>query len=227
MNYPGRRLRTTTELYHQGRAVISRGSMTYCMHHWRAKAVSRRHTGPDLVTPLILLSIVAYVFGFTAEEAGKVLVVAAVTFTGVMLLLVVSRSIRHAARVRLLRSADMALIDMMSGLEFEKFVAELLKKRGFTGIRLTERYDWGVDIIAHKDGIRWGVQTKRSSGLVKVAAVRQVVAGLRVYGCERSMVITNGLYSKTATQLAHANQCVLVDRCLLASMVSGRSIIGS
>lgn len=66
-------------------------------------------------------------------------------------------------------------VDTMDGTMFEYYVAQLLIDRGYTNVSLTERYDYGVDIIAEKDGIRWGVQTKRYSGLVKAAAVRQVV----------------------------------------------------
>lgn len=110
------------------------------------------------------------------------------------------------------RSSSMAEIDSMDGLEFEKYVASLLKQRGYSHVRLTEKYDYGVDIIAHKDGIRWGIQVKRYSGLVKMAAVQQVVAGLRKYKCDRAMVVTNSTYSKQAKELAKHNECVLVDR---------------
>ncbi len=43
-------------------------------------------------------------------------------------------------------------IDRMSGIEFEHFVVDLLKKQGYTKVRLTEKYDLGIDIIAIKDG---------------------------------------------------------------------------
>ena len=79
-------------------------------------------------------------------------------------------------------------------------------------------YDTDVDIIATKDNIRWGIQVKRYSGLVKAEAVRQVVTGLRVYGCDRAMVITNSVFSRVAIQLANSNECVLVDRSGLAKM---------
>lgn len=107
------------------------------------------------------------------------------------------------------RSTD---VDAMDGISFEYFAAQLLADRGYTNIQLTEKYDYGVDIIAEKDGIRWDVQVKRYSGLVKAEAVRQVVTGLRVYGCDRAMVITNSTYSNVARQLAVSNDCVLIDR---------------
>lgn len=103
----------------------------------------------------------------------------------------------------------------MDGLAFERYVAALLQKNGFHHIRLTEKYDLGVDIIAEKDDIRWGIQVKRHSGLVKAGAVRQVVTGLRLYDCDRAMVISNSTYSSIAKQLAIGNNCILIDRAQL------------
>jgi len=103
-------------------------------------------------------------------------------------------------------------VDAMNGLDFEQYVANLLRANGFRNVSLTEKYDFGVDIIAEKDGIRWGIQVKRHSGLVKANAVRQVVTGLKLYGCDRAMVITNSTYSIVAQRLAAGNNCVLIDR---------------
>src|ERR1035438_9941127 len=48
-------------------------------------------------------------------------------------------------------------IDGMTGLEFEKCVANMLRNQDFKHVKITERYDYGVDIIAEKDGVRWGI----------------------------------------------------------------------
>lgn len=116
-------------------------------------------------------------------------------------------------------------IDSMDGIAFERYVADLLRNKGYHNISLTEKYDYGVDIIAEKGGIRWGVQVKRYSSPVKANAVRQVIAGLRVYDCNRAMVITNSTYSKVARHLAEANGCVLVDRTGLERLKSNRGVI--
>jgi len=100
----------------------------------------------------------------------------------------------------------------MDGLRFEQYVADILRKQGYCNVSLTEQYDYGVDIVADKDGIRWGVQVKRYSSLVKAEAVRQVLTGLRLYGCDRAMVITNSTFSNVAKRLAEGNDCVLIDR---------------
>lgn len=103
-------------------------------------------------------------------------------------------------------------IDTMDGITFEHYVAQLLGDCGYVNVALTEQYDYGVDIIAEKDGIRWGIQVKRYSGLVKAEAVRQVVTALPLYGCDQAMVITNSMFSRVAQHLAEGNNCVLIDR---------------
>ncbi|GAC1391384.1 MAG: hypothetical protein NVSMB46_03710 [Candidatus Saccharimonadales bacterium] len=106
-------------------------------------------------------------------------------------------------------------IDQMSGLDFEQYISRLLVRHEFSNIRLTERYDYGVDIIANKNNIVWGIQVKRYSGLVKADAVRQVVTGLKKYSCSRAMVITNSYFSRVAQELAKVNDCKLIDRSTL------------
>lgn len=126
---------------------------------------------------------------------------------GCLMLLKFSWNILSRRRFTQLRN-----IDTMDGLDFEQYVAGLLRANGYNNVSLTERYDYGIDIIAEKNGVRWGIQVKRHSGLVKASAVRQVVTGLKLYDCDRAMVITNSTYSAVAQRLANANDCVLVDR---------------
>lgn len=179
----------------------------------------RRRRGDNGIVPLILIAAVAQAYGFTADMAARVLTYSTLVVTTCVIIYALVAMSKRLKGHHSLSNAGMSQIDTMSGLEFERYIAALLKKRGFTNVRLTERYDWGVDIIAHKDGIRWGVQTKRSSGLVKVAAVRQVVAGLNKYGCERSMVITNGVFSTQAVEIARCNNCILINRERLQALI--------
>ena len=102
-------------------------------------------------------------------------------------------------------------VDTMTGLEFEKYVAKSLRKKGFK-TQLTEKYDLGIDIVAIKDGVRYGVQVKRHKGVVGANAVRQAVTALNLYDCNRAMVITNSYFSKSAIILARSNACFLIDR---------------
>lgn len=119
------------------------------------------------------------------------------------------------AILRLTHNASFQEIDEMDGIEFEVFVAKVLRANGYSRVRLTNRYDYGIDILARKNGVRWGIQVKRNHGQVKVDAVRQAVTGLNMYNCDRAMVITNSYFGRYATTLAKANDCVLVDRSRL------------
>ncbi len=134
-------------------------------------------------------------------------------------LLWLMKFIKLVRRWRIRRHPAMVAIDQMSGLEFEKCVAGLLRKRGYAHIRITEKYDLGVDITAEKNGLRWGIQVKRYSGLVKADAVRQVVTAVKFYQCDKAMVITNSVFSGSAIKLADSNDCLLMDRTNLLRLI--------
>ncbi|MCL4357861.1 restriction endonuclease [Patescibacteria group bacterium] len=99
----------------------------------------------------------------------------------------------------------------MTGVEFEDQVVLWLKRSGFNQVVKTEYYDRGIDIIAAKPGMMLGVQVKRSSRPVGIAAVRAAVAGINSYGCNQAMVVTNSTFTAQAKQLAIDNGCSLVD----------------
>jgi restriction system protein len=109
-------------------------------------------------------------------------------------------------------SAGMAAIDAMSGLEFEEFVAAQLRTRGWGVTHTASVGDYGVDLVAHKGGIRMAVQCKRLAKAVGVAAVQQVVSGARQHGCDRTVVVTNQGFTKAAHRLATTHACRLVGR---------------
>ena len=177
--------------------------------------MARRYSHSDDHASFMIIVLAA---GFYWKHKALVATIGRIAVVCVIVVLVVFCCIRlHRIFMRMkgLRrkdSLDLIEIDAMSGLEFERFVAELLKQRGYQNVRLTEKYDYGIDIVAEKEGITWGIQVKRCSGLVKANAVRQVVTALRMYGCDRAMVITNGYFSQVAIKLGEGNECVLVDR---------------
>ncbi len=153
-------------------------------------------------------------------KTKHILATSLLALLGVISLLIIYKTIKKLRVCRRNHNPSMAAFDNMTGLEFEHYVARLLKTKGYNHIRLTEEYDYGIDIIAIKDGITWGIQVKRYSGLVKAIAVRQVVTALKKYHCDRAMVISNSTYSQIAKELAKSNECVLVNRILLADWIT-------
>jgi restriction system protein len=100
----------------------------------------------------------------------------------------------------------------MSGVEFEEFVAAQLRTRGWSVTYTGGTGDYGVDLIARKNGIRMAVQCKRLAKAVGVAAVQQVVSGALQHGCDETVVLTNQTFTKAARQLATTHRCRLVGR---------------
>jgi len=175
--------------------------------------MSRRSTDGDLAFPvLILLVAVAWAHKVLMSKVEHYALLAGFAVGTSFVIVLITKLVMRARRWRGYRSPDLLEIDNMTGLEFERYVASMLRSHGYTHVRLTEEYDLGVDIIAEKQGIKWGIQVKRYSGLVKADAVRQVVTALKFYKCDQSMVVTNSYFSNVAKRLADSNDCVVIDR---------------
>lgn len=106
-------------------------------------------------------------------------------------------------------------IDLMTGSEFEEFIAKLFIKMGYSAYTTKTSGDQGIDVIAEKNGIKYGIQAKCYSNSVGNSAVQEAVAGKSFYGCDKIIVITNNSYTKSAIELATANGVILWDRNIL------------
>ena len=115
--------------------------------------------------------------------------------------------------------ATMTAIDAMDGVEFEGYVAARLQSAGWQVAFTPAVGDYGVDLIAEKDGHYVAVQCKRYGKSVGVAAVQEVVSGARHHGCTRSIVVSNQEFTSAAKQLARTHNCQLIGRSVLQSWV--------
>lgn len=92
----------------------------------------------------------------------------------------------------------------MDGVEFEQYVADRLAENGYHDICFTPASgDYGVDILAKKNGRRYAFQCKRYMTPVGVKAVQEVYSGCHKYGAEEAVVVTNSTYTPRARTLAH------------------------
>lgn len=110
---------------------------------------------------------------------------------------------------------DISDIDLMSGSQFEIFVTKLFNDLGYKAERTKESGDQGVDIIAEKDGVKFAIQTKCYSKPVGNHAIMEVVGGVKYYDADKIMVVTNSTFTKSARELAQANNVILWDRSIL------------
>lgn len=110
-------------------------------------------------------------------------------------------------------AAQLLTIDLMDGHDFEYWCADLLRKIGFTNVEVTPgSNDQGVDILAHKDGVKYAIQCKRYSHDLGNTPVQEVHAGKSMYNCHVGVVMTNQHFTKGAKDLAQATGVLLWDR---------------
>lgn len=100
----------------------------------------------------------------------------------------------------------------MDGYQYEQRCAKYLEEKGFSDIKVTPGSgDQGVDIIASKDGKKYGIQCKYYTGSVGNKAVQEAYAGAAFYSCNIAMVITNSTFSSSAIELANSLGVILQD----------------
>ena len=180
----------------------------------------KQSSGDFTFVTIVILACIWWSHRALVQKAEQYAVVGVVVASSFIVAMYLLKAFKRMTSWRSPRKASLANVDTMTGLEFEKLVAKLLKTQGYEKIRFTEKYDYGIDLIASKDGVTWGIQTKRYNGLVKASAVRQVVTALRKYNCSRAMVVTNSEFSRVAKELAQSNDCVLVGRDQLSKWLT-------
>ena len=103
--------------------------------------------------------------------------------------------------------------DYMDGHDFEYFCADLLRKNGFDKVEVTKGSgDQGIDIIAFKDGIKYGIQCKCYANDIGNSAVQEAFSGRAFYRCHVAAVLTNRYFTSSAKELAENNGVLLWDR---------------
>lgn len=118
------------------------------------------------------------------------------------------------------RHPKVAQIDLLEGHEFENYCAELLREHGFLEVEVTKMSgDFGVDILASKDGITYAIQCKRYQGPVGVEAVLRTYGGRDYYDRMVGVVMTNQYFTGPAVEAAKKLKILLWDRGYIDSML--------
>ena len=108
----------------------------------------------------------------------------------------------------------------INGYEFEKITKQILLKNGFHNVLVTpSSNDFGVDVLAIKDEIKYAIQCKKYSSSVGVKAVQEVIASKSIHNCHVAVVLTNNFFTKSAIKLAEKNNVLLWDRNDLIAMI--------
>jgi restriction system protein len=108
----------------------------------------------------------------------------------------------------------------MSGVEFEHFMADVFKKKGYGAQTTRASGDQGVDLLLDIDDHRVAVQLKRYTAPVGNAAVQAVLAGMIHYKAQEAWVIATSSFTKSAVELAKSTGVRLIARNELEDWLS-------
>lgn len=97
-----------------------------------------------------------------------------------------------------------------NGYDFERNFASALKRKGFLNVIITKKSgDFGSDILAEKDGVKYVIQCKYYTSSVGIKSVQQVFASKIHYSAHVAVVATNSVFTKSAKVLAEETGVLL------------------
>ncbi len=144
--------------------------------------------------------------------------------TGIAALAILTVIVVRLLLFRRRRLASSAFEDM-EGHEFEYFCADLLKDHGFCEVEVTKGSgDYGIDILAEKDGVTYAIQCKRYAAPVGVKAVQEAYAGRDYYDRMVGAVMTNQYFTAPAVEAAKKLKILLWDGGYIESMIEEENL---
>lgn len=182
---------------------------------------SNSESGCVLVFGIGVIILMAWVALYNLVEQPGILSVILVIFVLGLIVLGILAYLKKADTKSIKYTIDLSEIDSMEGHNFEYWCAELLRRNGFNKVSVTRGSgDDGIDIIAFRDGQKYGIQCKRSYSKIGNKAVQEAYTGKTVYGCHIAAVITNNYFTPSAINTAQKTGVVLWDRHWIASHIT-------
>lgn len=168
-----------------------------------------------LIFVCIIALIIDLIRTHISERAKHNLMVVAIVIGVIIFISMVCTIYR-----KLHRKYTLKQLDKMDGHQFEYACADILKADGYKHVKVTRSSgDFGVDVIAEKDKVRYAIQCKRYNHKLDNTPIQEVVGGLAYYQCDKGAVMTNQYFTEPAKQLAQVNDIKLLDRDTLSHMV--------
>lgn len=147
------------------------------------------------------------------QEYIQYIIAVSGTILAVVLILLIWRAVRN-------RKKYPDQMDLMEGHEFEYFCADLLRKKGFLEVEVTKSSgDYGIDILAQKEGVTYAIQCKCYAAPIGVKAIQEAYAGRDYYDRMVGAVMTNQYFTAPAVEAAGKLKILLWDRGYLERMM--------
>jgi restriction system protein len=175
--------------------------------------MSRRPGGTDdsgcglLILAALVVGGLSYVAEYITWYGVGVILLALAALT---LWLVVRRTSLSTSKAQDLM-AGFQHVHVMSGGQFEVYIAQVLRGLGYRTTVLGGSGDQGVDIIATGTNGRIAVQCKNYSKAVGNRPIQEVYAGAKHHRCSQAWVVAPKGYTKGAHELAKSVGVMLFD----------------
>ena len=188
--------------------------------------LGNKHVGDGVKLTFIILvvAVTLYHFNFTSFQGFTNIFVICmsviiISLAGSIVLAAFKKYMDvHSQEYR--KSKEYQDYDKLDGWEFEQFCADVLRNNGFSNVEVTSGSgDYGIDVLACKSGLKYGIQVKRYEGNVGWHAVEEAHAGAVYYHCDRAVVLTNSYFTKQAIEGAGEIGVDLWDRKWLQGML--------
>jgi hypothetical protein len=113
----------------------------------------------------------------------------------------------------------LTMSDVITGIDYESFVAGLLETAGWQATLTPATGDHGADIIANKGGFQVAIQCKLYSSPVGNSSVQEAYTAKDFYQCQAAVVVSNASYTKAARTVATRNKVHLVHHDEIVSLM--------
>ena len=113
-------------------------------------------------------------------------------------------------------------VEQMSGLDFEVFCANILRKSGWEARVTVGSGDQGIDIVATDDKVKAVFQCKKYSQSVGNAAVQEIIAGKQFEKAQIAAVISTAPFTRSAIQLANSADVYLLHYSELSAFAESK-----
>lgn len=114
-------------------------------------------------------------------------------------------------------------INYMSGEQFEDFMADLFRQKGYSVQTTIASGDQGVDLILEVEGRKVAVQLKRWAAPVGNRVISHTLGGMLHYGAQEAWVITTSSFTPKAKEMARSTGVRLIDGKELAAWLEALS----
>lgn len=112
-----------------------------------------------------------------------------------------------------------------NGYDFEHFCAKLLRINGFSNVSVTQSSgDYGIDVLANKNGLKYAIQCKHYSSTVGNSAIQEAATGKLYYECDVAVVMTNSTFTANAINLAKSAKVLLWDGDSILALIKSSDL---